>query len=48
MTDKQKLEMIDNILSAAWEYTIGAEAKEGFWEGALCAIGAVLGMEGDT
>ena len=45
MTDAEKLLLIDHILADAWEYTIAAEAKAGFWEGTLSAIGAVLGME---
>lgn len=47
MTDKQKLEIIDAIVARAYEWEPGATENRGtYFEGIMCAIFAVLVMEG--
>lgn len=45
MTDAEKLKLIDNIIADAYEYTMADERKEGYFEGVLIGICAVLNME---
>lgn len=45
MSDKKKLALIDRILGDAWEWQIGHETHDGYFEGVLNAISTVIGWE---
>ena len=45
MTDADKLNIIDHIIGASFEFGIDPSCKDGFCEGIVCAIYAVLNTE---
>lgn len=47
MNDAEKLKLIDHIIADAWEYTIGENRKDGYFEGVVIGIAAVLGVDND-